>query len=309
MAGPSEDFTRLCVKILEAHFGKLSFTIVSKAASNKVLDSSSTYDDYKEFIDLIESNISALAGKHKAAEIGGTLRAKAVEFTERHKIPGAKVSAPAAAPAAKTEAVAVHEALSPDISTEISNFLQKNTLPTEEDIADYAKYISLKYGGDSKQVENDIIDRIKSQIKKTIGSNRLSKELGKFLSQYPQPAQTDIDDFIRYIGFLKLSFSETELRELIEKERLYRKFHGSREETAAPAELNQFISIIQSTPDKEGIKDTMTKQHLGYLLKDESGNFDDSLSEIVNLIAPAENDMKEMLNGYGLKHLIKKDTK
>jgi len=308
MAGPAEDFTKQCVKILEAHFGKLSFTIVSKAASNKVLDSSSTSDDYKEFIDLIESNISSLAGKHKASEIGGLLRAKAIEFTERQKIQSAKVQALAAAPAAKAE-MAAAQALSPDISTEISNFLQKNTLPTEEDIADYAKYISLKYGGDSRRVEHDIIDRIKTQIKKTIGANRLSRELGKFLSQFPQPAKTDIDDFIRYIGFLKLTFSETELRELIEKERLYRKFHGTREESAAPAELNQFISIIQSTPDKEGIKDTMTKQHLGYLLRDESGNSDESLSEIVNLISPAESDMKEMLDGYGLKHLIKKDAK
>ena len=30
---------------------------------------------------------------------------------------------------------------------EIDTFLDKNTLPTERDIADYTKYLTLKYGG------------------------------------------------------------------------------------------------------------------------------------------------------------------
>jgi len=50
--------------------------------------------------------------------------------------------------------------VSPEIDTEISNYLMKNSISSEKDIAEYAKYLNLKNSGGNKLVENDIMEKI-----------------------------------------------------------------------------------------------------------------------------------------------------
>lgn len=280
----ADEFIKYCTQTLEVNFGRLSGEIITKIKSKKNLDDKSNLSDYKEFIDLIELNISVLSGKHKATEICNALRTHALEITGIQKVPEVSISS--------------------DIDKEINTFLTKNTLPTESDITDYAKYLTIKYGGNAKKVEKDIIEKVKIQVKNSISRKKINEEMSNFLAKFPQPAQKDVDDFITYIRLLNLSFKEDELRELIEKERLYRKFHGEQvmEETS---ELDQFIEIIK-TNDKKDINKAMQKQEISYLIKDESGVSDKLLSEYVELLTPSEGETKDTLEGLGLKHMIKK---
>ncbi|MCX9009958.1 MAG: hypothetical protein OIN66_02440 [Candidatus Methanoperedens sp.] len=280
----ADEFINYCTRVLEVNFGELSDDIISKVKAKKNIGDNSNISDLKEFIDLIELNIGVLAGKHKATDICNSLRTVAVELSGKQNVP--------------------ETSLSGDIDKEIYAFLAKNTLPTESDITDYAKYLTMKYGGNAKKVEKDIIEKVKMHVKSGISRKKVNEEISNFLARYPQPDEKDINDFINYIRLLKLSFEEDELKELIEKERLYRKFHGDRITVAMPSELDQFIDIIK-TRDKGDISKAMQKQEISYLIKDESGVSDELLSEFVDLMTPSETDMKEALEGLGLKHMIK----
>lgn len=280
----ADEFVNYCTRALEVNFGQLSGEIINKVRAKKNLNDKSSISDYKDFIDLIELNIGVLAGKQRATSICNSLRTKVVEIAGKQEPVETRVSV--------------------DIDQEINAFLAKNSLPTESDITDYAKYLSMKYGGNAKKVEKDIIEKVKLQVKIGLSRKKINEEITNFLTRYPDAAEKDIDDFLHYIQLLKLNFQEGELRELIEKERLYRKFHGDKITMVESSELDQFVEIIK-TNDKNDISKAMQKQEISYLIKDESGVSDELLSEFVKLMTPNETDMRDALEGLGLKHLIK----
>jgi hypothetical protein len=192
--------------------------------------------------------------------------------------------------------------ISTDIDKEINSFLSNRSLPTDADITDYAKYLTMKYGGNVKSLEKDIIEKVKQHVKDGISRKTLKSEIHKFLARCKQPDKKDMDDFVKYINLLKLDISETEVREEFEKERLYRKFHEPQE--IGSSELDQFINVVKTSNDKDAVAKLIQKQGLSYLIKDENGISDQSISDFVDLMAPNENDMKDALEGMGLKHLI-----
>ena len=279
----SNEFEKYCIKTLEIHFGQLAGGIVNKIKIKKNLNDKSNISDFKEFIDLIEINISILAGKNKANDIGNTLRSKALDLEGKQKQSG--------------------NVLTSDMEKEIDTFLVKNTLPTEKDVADYTKYLTLKYGGIAKNVEKEIIEKVKIHIKRTISHKRIKEEINDLLLRFHDPTKNDIDDFINYIRLSKLAFQDDELRDEIEKERLYRKFH-SPQDTAKPSEINELVNLIKNTNNNDALSKRLRKQELSYLIKDESGISDKSVSEFVKLMTPTEDDTRDTLEDLGLKHLI-----
>jgi hypothetical protein len=179
----------------------------------------------------------------------------------------------------------------------------KNTLPTESEITRYATFLALKYGGDAKKVKKDIIEKIKVHVKDEINRKVIRKEIHNFLIRYPQPVQRDIDEFINYINLLKTSLNNGEIRQLIEKERLYRRFSES-EAMKEASELDQFISIIKTNSDKRKIIEEVQKKELSYLIKDESGISDKLLDEFISLMIPIEK--KDIVERTSLKRKTKK---
>lgn len=282
MAG-ADEFEKHCIQTLEIHFGQLAGGIVNKVRTKKNLDDKSDINDFKEFIDLIETNISVFAGKNNANDISNILRDKAVYFAKKRK---------------KSE-----PDINLDMEKEIETFLEQNSLPTERDVEDYTKYLTLKYGGNAKNIEKQVIEKLKNKIKKTISQNKIKEEINEFLTRYQLPTKNDVDDFINYIRLSKLVFKEDELRDEIEKERLYRKFHGPLD-TVITSELNELVDVLKNTNDKDDLKKKLQKHEINYLIKDESGVPDKSVSEFIRLITPTEEDTKEALEGLGLKHLI-----
>jgi hypothetical protein len=288
MAARVDEFEKLCTEILEIHFGQLAGGIVNKVKTKKKLDDRSNITDFKEFIDLIEINISVLAGKNKANEIGNRLRSKVIDIVDMQNKP--------------------EPAINSDMASEIETFLKKNTLPAESDIVDYTKYLTLKYGGRTKKVEKEIIDKIKNHIKETISRNKIKEEINEFLTRFQQPTKNDVDDFINYIRLSKLVFQEDEMRDEIEKERLYRKFHGP-VDTVITSEINELVNLLKNTDDKDTLKKNLQKQELSYLIKDESGVSDKSLTDFVKIMTPTQEDTRETLVGLGLTHLISNKRK
>ncbi len=284
----AEEFIKCCTASLEANFGQLSHEIINKIKIKKNITDTSSINDLKDFIDLIEVNIGVFSGKHKAAEICNAIKAKAIPksvgMTEKAK--------------------EVEKAISADLDKEINVFLSTHSLPTEADISDYTKFLTMKYGGNVKTLEKDIIEKVKQHVRSGIRKSILSAEIFKFLARFPSPEKSDVDDFVKYMNLMKLNLDENQMRDELEKERLYRKFH---EPSAAPeaSELDQFITSVKGNADKESVGKLMHTQGLSYLIKDEKGESDESLTEFMEIVAPSESDMKEALEGMGLKHLIK----
>lgn len=284
----AEEFLKCCTASLEVNFGKLSQEIINKIKLKKNITDSSNINDLKDFIDLIEANISVFSGKHKATEICNTIKAKAIPksvgMTE--------------------EAKAIDKAISVDLDKEINAFLSTHALPNEADISDYTKFLAMKYGGNIKTLEKDLIEKVKQHVMNGMRKNILNAEILKFLVRYQQPEKSDIDDFVKYINLMNLNIDDNQIRDDLEKERLYRKFH---EPSQAPEanELDQLITFVKGSGDKEAVGKLMQTQGLSYLIKDEKGVSDQSLTDFMEIVVPSESDMKDALEGMGLKHLIK----
>ncbi len=280
----ADEFIKYCIQILQVNFGQISSGIVTKAKTKKNLDNKSNISDYKEFIDILELDISVLSGKNKASDICNVLRTYALETMEKQKAPEVSISS--------------------DIDKEIDAFLAKTTLPSESDISDYAKFLTIKFGINANQAEKDIIEKVKAHVKNSINRKRILEELDNFLLKFPQPTETDVNDFINYIRFLKINFPPDQLRDLVEKERLYRKFH-EREGTEEKTPLDLFIEAAKPLNKKE-LSKAMQKQGVGYLIKDGKGISDNLVSEYAELLTPSETDTKATLEVLGLEHMIKK---
>ncbi len=280
----ADEFIKYCVQTLEVNFGEISSGIITKAKAKKNIDDKSNINDYKRFIDLLEIDISVLSGKNRATEICNVLRNHVLETIEKQKEP--------------------EVAISSDIFKEINTFLAKTALPSESAISDYAKFLTIKFGINTKQAEKDIIEKVKNHVKNGISRKRVLDEMDNFLMKFPQPTETDVDDFIDYIQFLKLNFPANQLRDMVEQERLHRKFHAG-EVTEERTILDEFIETVKPL-DKNQLGKAMLKQGVGYLIKDEKGISDNLVSEYAELLTPSEKDTKATLEGLGLKHMIKR---
>ncbi|KCZ72591.1 hypothetical protein ANME2D_01020 [Candidatus Methanoperedens nitroreducens] len=276
-------FAEFAKKTLIENLGATGEDLFLRVMAKKPVDEKSSLDEISEFIMTIERVGLVVSDKDKVNEVDLILRNRLKEVAN-----------------SMSERENIH-----NLSAEIEKFLKEHDLPSDKDILDYAKYLALKYKGNAERIERDITERVKTNIKSTVIRERISEEIKGFLTRYPQPEKTDIDDFINYIRLLKLGYSEDELREQIERERLYRKFHGPRD-SVETSELNQFINLVKTSDNREAVGKLMQKQGLSYLIKDEEGVSDKSLSELVDLITPDENDTKDMLEEMGLQHMIKR---
>jgi hypothetical protein len=283
----ADEFLKCCTTSLESNFGQLSNEIITKIKTKKNITNSSNLNDLIEFIDILETNITLFSGKHKASEICNSIRASGIPKT-------AEVT---------EEVKPVDMIKSDELDNEIKKFLTTRALPTEVDISDYTKFLTMKHGGNIKVLEKDIIEKVKLHVREGIKKNILNTEISRFLERYPQPEKSDVDDFVKYMNILKLNIDEKQVKEELEKERLCRKFEEPC--AAVSSEIDQFVSFVKTKKDKESVGNLMQTQGLSYLIKDEKGVSDKSLTEFMDIVMPSETDMKDALEGMGLKHLIK----
>lgn len=273
------DSLKIIKNHLESRFGEIGTKMYQKSISKLNIGDSPSKDDIEKLVTNIKGMITPLYGNDRALEISNELHKNLGEI-EKAEIPN-------------------------DIDKEISVLLANKALPNEKDITDFAKYLTMKYGGNAQKIEKDLIEKIKIHIKAGMSRKKINEEITNFLIRYSEPTEDDVSDFINYIRLSELDFKENELREQIEKERLYRKFHGPQEKNKA-SELDDLINFVKTSNDKEAISKLIHKQGLSYLIKDDTGVSDKSLSEFIELATPSESDMKNILNEIGLDHLINK---
>lgn len=319
----STEFLNYCSQFLDADFGAISEGMINKVLSKKKLDDSSNISDIEEFINYIDFSIGVISGKSNANTMCKHLREKAMELnliTETTEIKNSF----------KTEAtdININEFLARihvgniikdikpieigekrmhpvlPVNGNIDLFLVRNVLPAEGEISRFSADIQLKYGDNGEKVKKDIIEKVKHNLKNEIDKKLIKAEINKFLYKYPFPAKPDVDDFVNYIGLLKLKTNESELREQIETERLFRKFHDPilMEKTS---EIDKFINLMKGFSDKNDIIRTLEERELSYLIKDDTGISEKLLFNLVERIILIE---KDSLGGLYLERMVRKTS-
>lgn len=175
------------------------------------------------------------------------------------------------------------------INTDIDNFLTKNSLPDESEIIRISTDLALKSNSDAELVKKQIIERIKSNFRIELNKKVIKIEIDKFLFGFPKPVKEDIDDFINYMSLLNLRYVESELREQIETERLYRKFQDPILQVAT-SEIDRFINLLKSYTDKNDVIKALNENELGYLIKNENGISQMLLFDLLEIMALVERD-------------------
>lgn len=272
-----DDSLKIIKNHLETTVGEIGARAYQKSISKLNIAENPSKEAIEKLISNIEGMIIPIYGNEKSKAILGELHTKLAD-NNKSEVPG-------------------------DIEIEINKFLSNNQLPNEKDISDYAKYLTIKYGGSAAKVEKDLIEKVRKHIISEINRKKINVEINNFLTRYEEPTEKDVSDFISYLRLVKLDIQENVLREQLEKERLFRKFHRPGE-TPETSELDQFINFVKTSNDKKTIGKSMQKQGLAYLIKDDNGVSDKSISEFVELVTPNEKDMKNALEEMGLKHMI-----
>lgn len=168
-----------------------------------------------------------------------------------------------------------------------------------------SQFLETNFGAISEgMIKKDIIEKVKANLKNEIDKKHIKAEINKFLFKYPFPAKPDVDDFVNYISLLKLKTNESELREQIETERLFRKFQDPilMEKTS---EIDKFINLIKGFSDKNDIIRTLEERELSYLIKDDTGISDRLLLNLVERIILVE---KDSLGGLYLERMVRKTS-
>lgn len=298
-----DEFLEYCTQILNANIGYRSKRIIDKVRSKKKLNEKSNLGDFEEFINLIELDVSVISGKNNAVNICSAIRSKAIELNiskqamdifNALRIESSELSISEFLKKINVTDVCTFRTKAMEITNEqipikfsinkkIEEFLKKQILPNESTINRFATNLAFKFCEDIKRVKKDVIEKVKFRVKNTLIRKAIRTEIKNLLELYPQPTQTDIEDFVKHIRLSKLNFQEDELRQQILDEILYRKFYKS-QDIVEPAELAQFLDIIKTYDNKKDIKKEMQRQGIIYLIEDESGVSDKLLDEYIEPI-------------------------
>lgn len=304
---PIDEFLDYCTQILNANIGYRSKTIIDKVRSKKKLNEKSNLGDFEEFINLIELDLSVISGKNNAVNICSAIRSKSIELNiskqamdifNALRIESSELSISEFLKKInvtdvctfRTKAMEITDEQTPikfTITKKIEEFLKKHILPNESIINGFATNLAFKFCEDIKRVKKDVIEKVKFRVKNTLIRKAIRNEIRNFLELFPQPTQTDIEDFVKHIRLSKLNFQEDELRQQILDEILYRKFYKS-QDIVESTELAQFLDIIKTYDNKKDIKKEMQRQGIVYLIEDESGVSDKLLDEYIEPITLIE---------------------
>ncbi len=321
-ASDFKEFINLIEHEIDVHLGKNKAMNICNNFRNKAIEliiSKQATDIFNAFrTEPYELNISTVSGKNDSMEVhlhitkpvlGQKYQSAASGFLDKFFKKSLDMKTPqnnTVSQLTKPPLEVMEKQKSPEfnINNKIEDFLMKNTLPCESDISRQATLLTMKYGGDVKKVKKDIIEKVKVNIRNEISNKAINGEIDNFLARYPHPTQADVDAFINYINLLwPNSHNDGELRQLIEKEWLHRKFSESRtiKETS---ELDWLINIIKTNSDKRKIIEEVQKKELSYLIKDDSGISNKVLEEFIALMMPVEK--KGRLERPNLKRKIKR---
>ncbi|HEY9205097.1 MAG TPA: hypothetical protein VIO58_04175, partial [Candidatus Methanoperedens sp.] len=139
------------------------------------------------------------------------------------------------------------------IKEALDDFFETEGIPTELEINDIAKDL-ISCG--CKQDENQLIETLKRLSKENVilslNDSIINNEIKFFVRRHPSFEQLEVDNFINYLKGNKLNINDEDVKDLIERERLFVKFKDmDRNEGEEEKISRQYIELYNSSKKED----------------------------------------------------------
>lgn len=215
---------------LETNIGDLGILIFQKSVSKLDIGLNPSKNDIENLILLLEKTIAKLYGDKKSKAIFDDLRKELIEYDKFFdKFFGSK------------------------IEDTLDNFFEMKGIPRESEIQEIARFlISNGYEQKEKKVIITLRQLTKDRIIRDLKGNIINDEVKIFLDKNPQYSEPDIEFFINGIKAKEIEVNDIDLKDKIEKERLFRKFnYMDRKENEEEKIFKQYITLFNHGMKKE----------------------------------------------------------
>ncbi len=130
----------------------------------------------------------------------------------------------------------------------MENFFEMNGIPGDSDIQQIAdSLLSDSYDMNKKELIKTIQQFSEGKIVHAIKCCTISKEIKFFLDNNPKYAQADVEALITHIRANKFNVNDDDIKNEIEKERLFRKFnYMGKKENEEEKISRQYIGLLNS---------------------------------------------------------------
>ncbi len=159
--------------------------------------------------------------------------------------------------------------LESEIKQELETLFTKKGIPGESELLEISRYIVAKgYNWEENKVFEILKQLSKKKVLSALNDSIIRYEIQRFVDKYPSFTTAEIGNFINYLRDKKIELSTDALMEMIEKERLYRKFEEKiLDETWQEKLSRQYVGLFNS-PENSAYKYLMVDEELtGQLLK------------------------------------------
>lgn len=217
-------------KHLESNMGDLGITIFKKAISNLGIGTNPTKQEYNTLIRSIEKTVTKLYGTAKSSYIFNNLRNELIEHD-----------------------IIFDTTFSYIFDETLDNIFKNKGVPGESDICDMTRsIISSGCECDEERLASIIKRLVKKRIIRDIRDDSINEEIRSFIDKNPLYSKSDIEFFRNEIKNKKLEITDTDLEDLFEKERLFRKFnYTDMKESEDEKMIRQYAEMFDPKMKKE----------------------------------------------------------
>lgn len=146
------------------------------------------------------------------------------------------------------EAGQEEQELDSELRGALENIFNTKGIPIESDLLGISGYIVTKgYEGDEKKVLDILKQLSREKVLLALNDNIIRYEVQRFIDKYPSFKMEDMENFIKYIKDQKLEVNRDALLDMVEKERLYRKFEEKNQEESWQDKISrQYIGLLNT---------------------------------------------------------------
>ena len=222
------DSLNIIKNYIETNIGELGIIIFQKSVRNLSIGANPSKNEIENLILLLEKTLIKLYGEKKSRTIFDSLRKELIEYD-----------------------TFFHKFFSTKIEDTLNNFFEMKGIPKKTEIVEIAGFL-ISNGYDEK--EKKLIEKLKQLTKERIihdlKGSILNEQIQSFLDKNLLYSETDIEIFINEMK--SLGINDIDLKDKIEKERLFRKFnYMERKENEEEKIVRQFMAVVNSSARKE----------------------------------------------------------
>ena len=224
------DSLNIVKNYLETNIGDLGIIIFQKSVIKLDIGVNPSKNEIENLVLSLEKTFARLYGEKRSRTIFDELRKELINYdTFFYKFFGTK------------------------IEDTLNNFFEMKGIPKGTEITEIASFlISNGYEENEKKLIGKLKQLTKERIVRDLKGSILTSEIKSFLNKNPLYSEADMGIFINEIKKKELDINDIDLKDKIEKERLFRKFNYiERKENEEEKIAKQYVELFNSRSKKE----------------------------------------------------------